>query len=77
MVSSEIWGKYADLPGYLRRYIRRFAWSEQRIEEWLRQPVTALANRSILQALADGDLDSVNNVVLHVGDVLGIDGNFC
>lgn len=63
---------YDDVPGHLKRYIAKFGWPNERVEEWLRRPVAVLADRSLLQALEDGDLQSVNNVILRVGDALGL-----
>jgi len=64
------------LPGYLRRYLSRFGWSREEAESWLRKPVSALGQRSVLDAWLAGDRDGVNNVVLRVGDSLGITADF-
>jgi len=67
---------YINLPGHLKRHISKFKWNEIKINEWLLAPVPALGNRNIIQALSDGALSDVNNVVLRVGDALGVDGDF-
>jgi hypothetical protein len=67
---------YDDLPGHLRRYVAKFGWPSDRTQDWLSRPIPVLADRSILQALEDGDVQSVNGVVLRVGDSLGITDGF-
>jgi len=64
---------FDDLPGYLKRYLEKFGWPRRELESWLNDPIPALGNRSILQALTDGAQKEVNNVVLYVGDALGIE----
>jgi uncharacterized protein (DUF2384 family) len=67
---------YQELPGHLKKYVDKFGWSEEKINEWLIRPVPALGGRSIIQALSDGALQEVNNVVLKVGDAIGIESSF-
>lgn len=67
---------FPQLPGHLKRYISQFGWAEDKLESWLSEPIPALGNRSILQSIEDGALPQVNQVVLRVGDALGIEGNF-
>lgn len=67
---------FDDLPGYLRNYCQKFGWSHEKLEEWVKEPIPALGNISILQALSYGRLQDVNNVVLRTGDALGIEGYF-
>lgn len=65
----------SDLPGHLKRQIASFGWPADDVEAWLRRPIPLLADRSILQALEDGDLESVNNVVLRTAEVMGVTGD--
>jgi hypothetical protein len=67
---------FDDLPGYLRNYCQKFGWSHEKLEEWVRKPIPVLGNKSILQALSDGQQTQVNEVVLTTADALGIKDYF-
>jgi len=63
---------FDQLPSHLRRYLVRFRWSRDELETWLRKPIPALGQKSVLDAWLAGDRQRVNDVVLRVGDSLGI-----
>jgi hypothetical protein len=67
---------YETLPGHLKRYIGMFNWTEAEVNKWLLEGVPSLGGRNIIQAINDGAIQEVNNVVLRVGDALGIEGYF-
>jgi len=64
------------LPGHVKRYIKKWGWSDEELSKWLQDKIPALGNRSVIEALSYGDFQSVNTVVLIVGDALGIEGGF-
>lgn len=68
--------KFEYLPNYLKDYLKKFGWSDIELENWLNEPVPALGNKSIFQAMSDGQREQVNRVVLRVGDALGVEGYF-
>jgi len=65
--------KYDDLPKYLKDYCERFGWTREELEDWVRQPIPALGNNTILQALSDGQQVQVNNLVARVGEAMGME----
>ncbi len=53
--------KYDDLPKYLKDYCDKFGWSKEELEDWVREPIPALGNKTILKAFSDGQQVSVSS----------------
>jgi len=67
---------FDDLPRYIKKYLLKFGWSKADMDKWLNDPVPALGNRSILHALSNGQRQKVNEVILRVGDAIGVEEYF-
>jgi len=65
-----IYKNYYDLPEYLRRRISKF--ENINIDEWVKQPIPALNNKSILEALSNGNEEGVRRVIDRVEEALEI-----
>lgn len=65
---------FSDLPRTLQRYGVQFGWDKDSMDRWLHQPIPHLGGRSVLQALEEGDYQSVYQVFLRVGDAVGVEG---
>jgi hypothetical protein len=67
---------FDDLPGYIKDYCQKFGWSHEELEEGVKKPIPALGDKSILQALSDGQHSQVNEVILRTAGAIGVKDYF-